>query len=293
MCHAFCLIVPRDRSLCWPVNGAQDDKSRLLSAVPQGGYASTWKGEGSLGTVSVILAAAGKSSRFQDKHYKKPFAPLADRAVWLHAAERFLKRDDVKQLIIVIAPEDRESFDSKFGANVAVLGIQTAEGGARRSDSIANALHLVREDVDLVAVHDAARPCLADQWIDTVFSTADQSGAAIPAIPVTGTLKRSQNGKTVQETVGRDSLWEAQTPQAFHRSLLVEAYAQRGERDVTDDAELVERMGHPVTIVTGSPINMKITTREDLRLAAQAMKALPKPKLWGPAHPFADDNLWR
>lgn len=251
------------------------------------------KGEARVATFSVILAAAGKSSRFRDKHYKKPFAPLADRAVWLYSAERFLNRDDVKQLILVISPEDREAFQSKFSPNVAILGIEMAEGGRRRSDSIANALRLVRDDVDMVAVHDAARPCIADRWIDAVFSAAERSDAAILALPVTGTLKRSADGTRIDETVSRANLWEAQTPQAFRRSLLIQAYARRGDLDATDDAELVERLGKPVTLVPGSPVNIKITTREDLSLAAQAMKALPKPKPWGPAHPFADDDMWR
>ncbi len=95
------------------------------------------------------------------------------------------------------------------------------------------------------------------------------------------------------ETVSREGLWEAQTPQVFRRELLVKAYAKRGGLQATDDAQLVERLGHKVTIVPGSPINLKITTREDLRLAEQALKALPKPKLLGPAHPFADDDMWR
>ena len=95
------------------------------------------------------------------------------------------------------------------------------------------------------------------------------------------------------ETVSRSGLWEAQTPQVFRRQLLLDAYARRGGQLATDDAELVQRMGHPVTIVPGSPINMKITTREDLQFALHALKALPKPKLLGPAHPFADDDLWR
>ena len=73
----------------------------------------------------------------------------------------------------------------------------------------------------------------------------------------------------------------------------MKAYAQRGGFEATDDAQLVERIGHKVTIVPGSPINLKITTREDLRLAEQALKALPKPKLLGPSHPFADDDMWR
>jgi 2-C-methyl-D-erythritol 4-phosphate cytidylyltransferase len=244
-------------------------------------------------TVSVIIAAAGKSSRFRDKHYKKPFAPLADRAVWLHSAERFLNRDDVKQLILVIDPDDREAFDAKFAANVAILGIEVVDGGAQRCDSIANALARVREDVDMIAVHDAARPCIANQWIDDVFGAAQQSGAAILAVPVTGTIKRSADGKQIDETVSRTNLWEAQTPQVFQRTVLLDAYARRGGDMATDDAELVERLGHRVTLVPGSPVNMKITTREDLKLAAQALKALPKPKILGPSHPFADDDMWR
>ena len=89
---------------------------------------------------SVILAAAGRSSRFKDDHYKKPFANLNRKAVWLHSADRFLKRDDVKQLIIVISEADRESFNMKFGANLAVLGIDVVIGGEERRDSVRNAL---------------------------------------------------------------------------------------------------------------------------------------------------------
>ena len=240
----------------------------------------------------MILPAAGKSTRFHDKHYKKPFIPLEDRALWLHAAEKFLNRDDVKQTILIISPEDREDFFSKFGANVAIHGIEVVYGGAERSDSVANALAHVKPDVDFVAIHDAARPCIANEWIDSVFAAAQKTGAAILAIPVAGTLKRV-TGNLIQETVSRQNLWEAQTPQVFRRELLIQAYAQRGTTPATDDAELVERLGHPVTIVPGSPINMKITTKDDMRLAAQALKALPKPKLMGPAHPFAGDDLWR
>ena len=245
-----------------------------------------------MSTFAVILPAAGRSSRFRDKHYKKPFAPLNDRAVWLHSAERFLNRDDVKQVILVISPEDREEFDSKFAANVMILGIEVVEGGAERSDSIANALAKVKAEVDFVAVHDAARPCIANEWIDNVFSAAEKNGAAMLAIPIAGTVKRVANG-TVTETVPRANLWEAQTPQVFSRELLLDAYAQRGDQPATDDAELVERLGKTVAVVEGSPINLKITTKADLRLAAQALKAMPKPKLGGQGHPFENDDMWR
>jgi 2-C-methyl-D-erythritol 4-phosphate cytidylyltransferase len=242
---------------------------------------------------AVILPAAGKSSRFNDPHYKKAFAPLDNRAVWMHSAEKFVNRDDVRQVVLVIAAEDREWFNMKFAANAAVLGIDVVLGGAERADSVANALAHIGPDVDFIAVHDAARPCIASEWIDRVFEAAEKSDAAILAIPVQGTLKRVNPDGSIAETVQRKDLWEAQTPQVFRRQLLLDAYAQRGNLAATDEAQLVEQTGQEVKIVQGSPINMKITTKADLRLAAQALKAMPKPKILGPMHPFADDDLWR
>ena len=242
---------------------------------------------------AVILPAAGKSSRFRDQHYKKPFATLDGRAVWIHAAEKFCNRQDVGQTILIISPEDREEFSGKFGGNAALMGVEVALGGDQRSDSVANALSRVKSDCDYVAVHDAARPCIVEAWIDAVFAAATKSGAAILAAPVNGTLKRAAGDQTIAETVARENLWEAQTPQVFRRQLLIDAYARRGKEPATDDAQLVERLGHKVTIVPGSPMNIKITTKDDLRTAAALLKALPRPKLAGPAHPFADDDMWR
>lgn len=241
----------------------------------------------------VILAAAGKSSRFHDANYKKPFAPLAGRPVWLHAAEKFTDRDDVRQVVVVVAPEDRESFLEKFGANLAFMGITLAEGGAERIDSVRNGLAKFGPEIDIVAIHDAARPCLAAAWIDRVFAEAARTGAAILATPVVSTLKRVGPDSVITETIDRTGLWEAQTPQVFSRRLLEEAFATAAGKAFTDEAALVEAAGHPVTVVPGSPINLKITSRDDLRLAEQALKALPKPKLSGPAHPFAGDDIWR
>ena len=219
---------------------------------------------------SVILLAAGKSTRFGDRNYKKPFIPLANKPVWLHAAERFVNRPDVVQTIVVIATEDREFFQMKFGANMAILGFEVVAGGAERADSVQAALDKVTSDADYVAIHDAARPCLVDSWIDKVFAAATKSGAAILAVPVANTLKRSADGQTVVETIPRDGLWEAQTPQVFQRDLIMKAYASRGDFAATDDAQLVERLGQPVTLVRGSGLNLKITTREDLKLAESA-----------------------
>lgn len=243
------------------------------------------------------MPAAGKSRRFKDRHYKKPFASLDGRAVWLHSAEKFLNRDDVIQLILIIAPEDRDAFEMKFSANVAILGIDLVEGGAERADSVEKALTHVNAEADFIAIHDAARPCIADEWIDTIFDAGVRSGAALPGIPVAGTLKRAEQlgdgSNLVVETVDRTSLWEAQTPQVFRRDWLLQAYGQRDGFFATDDAQLVERAGHPVTLLEGSPLNRKITTRQDLKLAAQILKILPKPKVGGTGNPFADDDLFR
>jgi 2-C-methyl-D-erythritol 4-phosphate cytidylyltransferase len=241
----------------------------------------------------VILAAAGQSSRFHDANYKKPFAPLAGRPVWLHSAERFTDRDDVRQVVIVVAPGDREAFLEKFGANLAFMGITLVEGGDTRAASVRRGLEKLDAGIDMVAIHDAARPCLAPAWIDRVFAKGIETGAAILATPVVSTLKRVGADQVITDTVDRTGLWEAQTPQVFSRQLLEEAFAKAGTASPTDEAGLVEALGRRVTVVAGSPINLKITSREDLRLAEQALKALPKPKFDGPAHPFAGDDLWR
>jgi 2-C-methyl-D-erythritol 4-phosphate cytidylyltransferase len=165
-------------------------------------------------------------------------------------------------------------------------------GGAERADSVEKALARVKPDIDFVCIHDAARPCLAEEWIEKIFAAGERTGAAIYAIPVAGTLKRVKADHTVEETVSRENLWEAQTPQVFRRQLLLDAFAKRDGFPATDEAQLVERIGETVNILHGSPLNLKIATQEDLRLAAQALKALPKPKLNTPSHPFADD-MWR
>lgn len=242
---------------------------------------------------AVILPAAGHSSRFHDKNYKKPFAPLAGKAVWLHSAEKFLARSDVQQVIMVISPEDREYFQFKFGANMAIHGIEAVDGGSQRAESVAKALARVKPDIPFICIHDAARPCLAEEWISAVFEAGEKTGAAILGVPVTSTLKRVKSDHTIDETVSRAGLWEAQTPQVFERKLLLEAHSKRGDFEATDDAQLVERIGHAVKVVMGSSMNLKIATREDLRLAEQVLKALPKPKLTGTGNPFADDDMWR
>src|SRR5437762_1644073 len=127
---------------------------------------------------AIILPAAGQSSRFRDKE-KKPFANLDGRAVWLRSAELFITRTDVCQTMVVISPEDVETFRRKFAPNLAFMNVQMVEGGKERFDSVANALKTVAADADFVAIHDAVRPCVTAEQIEAVFQGAAQHGAAI------------------------------------------------------------------------------------------------------------------
>jgi 2-C-methyl-D-erythritol 4-phosphate cytidylyltransferase len=242
---------------------------------------------------SVILPAAGKSSRFKDRE-KKPFVNLDGRAVWLRTAELFITRSDVCQCLIVVAPEDEELFRRRYTANIAFMNVKIVLGGKERFDSVANALQRVADEADFVAVHDAVRPCLQAEQIDAVFAAAAAVGAAVLAVPVTDTLKRADAKGRIEATVSRDRLWLAQTPQVFRKDWLIEAYARRGQlgQAITDDAQLVEAAGHPVQIVEGDPSNIKITTRADLQLAEAILKSRPKPKGQGPIHPFAEEAQW-
>jgi 2-C-methyl-D-erythritol 4-phosphate cytidylyltransferase len=243
---------------------------------------------------AVIFPAAGRSSRFRDKE-KKPFANLDGRAVWLRAVEQFVARSDVLQALIVISPDDEEMFRRRYGANLAFMNIQVIKGGAERFDSVANALAEVRPEVEHVAIHDAVRPCITEALIQSVFAAAQASGAAIAAIPVADTVKQVDAQKRITATVPRQGMWLAQTPQIFRRDWLVEAYARRSQlgAGITDDAQLVEALGHPVKVVEGEATNLKITTRADLMLAGAVIKAMPKPKPSGPIHPFAEDEMWK
>ena len=226
---------------------------------------------------AVLIMAAGESKRFSDPFTKKPFTLLENRPVWMHSAEHFEKRSDVKQIIVVVSPDDKKMFMQKFGANVAFLELEVAEGGKERYDSVQAGLAKVRPEIEFVAVHDAARPCICGKWIDNVFDAAKETGAAILATPITGTVKRADGSLNIEETVSRENLWEAQTPQVFRKTLLEEAYKNRGDFPATDDAQLVARLGHSVKIVPCEKMNIKITTRSDLKLAERILPVLPKP----------------
>lgn len=222
-------------------------------------------------TVALILAAAGRSSRFSrrgssDPMVKKVFTHLGGKPVWLRSLEKFTSREDVTQVIVVVAPEDIAWFRKYYISEINRILLLVVAGGEDRVDSIRNGLIAVSPKVGYVAIHDAARPCVTEQEITAVFKEAKKRGAALLATPMVGTIKRVVEGQ-IEETVPREYLWEAQTPQVFRRDLIFEAYQQKIRDVPTDDAQLVERLGQPVYVVPTDSGNIKITTQSDLVLA--------------------------
>lgn len=239
--------------------------------------------------VAVIICAAGPGSRFAGKR-KKQFVNVAGRAVFLRSVELFANRDDVKQVLLGIAADDEELVKVRWGANLSLFNVKVFLGGATRFETINKALELLREDIELVAVHDAARCCITDKWVEDVIAAAAKTGGAILASPVSSTIKQVKDG-LITKTVDRSSLYEAQTPQVFEKALLKEAHAKANPKKpekISDDSLLVEALDRKVAIVETDPSNIKITHAGDIAIAEAILKSRPRPGPKGPIGPYAE-----
>ncbi len=239
--------------------------------------------------VAVIICAAGASARFGGSK-KKPFVDVAGRAAFLRSIEFFADRDDVKQTLLAISPDDDELVKLKWGANLSFNGVKICHGGPERFETVANVLKLVADDIDLIAVHDAVRCCLKAEWVDEVISRAAETGAAILACPVVATIKKVADGK-IAGMVDRTGLYEVQTPQVFDAALLKKAYENIENVDksaLTDDSTLVEALGRQVSIVQTDTSNIKITRKSDVPIADAIIKSRPKTKPEGPIGPYIE-----
>jgi len=251
--------------------------------------------------IAVIICAAGSSKRFVEnqKHNleaakKKQFSDVAGRPAFLRSIEFFAGRDDVKQIIMTIPAEDEELFKITHGANISFHGVKLCLGGSERFESVAKALAMVKDDIDFVAVHDAVRCCLTEQWVNDVFAKANQTGAAMLASPVVATLKKVENDQIMQ-TVDRSGLFEAQTPQVFKKDILLKAYANLEKLDkskISDDSQLVEALGEKVSIVKTDFSNIKITTKADIAIAEAIIKSRTSDKPKGYVGPYGNEAQW-
>ena len=211
---------------------------------------------------SAVVVAAGSSTR-AGPGAPKPWRILGGRSVLRWSVEAFAKAG-ARQVVVVTAA-DRQADAAEVLEGLS--GWTATPGGATRALSVqAGLAALAAPDDEPVLVHDAARPFVTTAHIQALLAALDKADGAIPALPVADTLKRGDG--VIAETVARDGLWRAQTPQAFRYRRLVEAYgAWTGEAEPTDDAQVVERAGGRVALVPGDPRLMKLTWPEDFAMA--------------------------
>jgi 2-C-methyl-D-erythritol 4-phosphate cytidylyltransferase len=214
---------------------------------------------------AVIVPAAGQGRRMGS--LPKAFLPLAGRPVIAHALEALLHDDRVTQAVIAIdaaQAADPPPWLTQLDPRVCIVA-----GGQERTGSVRNALATVASDIDVVLIHDAARPLVSRALVKRALDEAGAGRSVTAAIPVADTVHEVGEDGRVVATPDRSRLWRAQTPQAFPHSVLRDAYARAAARDVeaTDDAALVARFGVPVFVIEGEPRNLKITVPDDLRLA--------------------------
>lgn len=221
-------------------------------------------------TIAVLLMAAGTGQRFGAPQPKQ-YLPLAGRPVIRHAAEALLAEGLVDRLLPVVAPGE----EARVAAILDGLPVlPPTQGGATRAESVRAGLEALAADPpSVVLVHDAARPVIPPGTIAALRDALTHAPGAIPAQPVTDTLKRGAAARII-ETVPREGLFRAQTPQAFRFDALLAAH-RAGDGSATDDAALLEAAGLPVALVPGGEANIKITWPEDLtRVEAHLMSRL-------------------
>ncbi len=212
--------------------------------------------------VSAIIAAGGRGLRLGGA-VPKQLLDIAGRPILARSLDAFLRCDRITDIVVAL-PADIAANPPDYLRHAA-KPVHIVDGGARRQDSVRNAFARIAGDADVVVIHDAARPFVSDSLIRRTIDAAVETGAAIAAVRAHDTLKRADPSGTVAETVSRDSIFLAQTPQAFRVAVLRDALAVQGE--ATDEATLAERAGHPVRLVEGDARNVKITTADDLAFA--------------------------
>jgi 2-C-methyl-D-erythritol 4-phosphate cytidylyltransferase len=215
------------------------------------------------GKVGAIIVAAGTSSRMDG--IDKVFARLGGEPILARIITVFQNCPSIDEIVTVLARKSLGQGRKLVKEYGWPKVIAVCPGGLRRQDSVREGLKRLT-DCDWVVIHDGARPCIGTDIIERGLAAARESGAAIAGVPVKSTIKIVSRRRFVQQTPARQSLWAAQTPQVFRYDLIAEAYRQL-TTEVTDDASLIEQLGHKVEVYMGSYQNIKVTTPEDLEIA--------------------------
>tara|TARA_B100000749_G_scaffold12122_1_gene9879 strand:- start:501 stop:1193 length:693 start_codon:yes stop_codon:yes gene_type:complete len=211
--------------------------------------------------VSAIIPAAGSGERFGEE---KQFKLLSGRPLFFHTLKLFLQSDYIDEIIVAVPSANVDSTHRDVLSMSAGKPVKVVAGGTRRQDSVKNGIDVSDSDSTLVCVHDAARPFVTEDLIQRSISACEFADGAIVGIPSKDTVKFSENG-LVKETLDREKIWLAQTPQCFHKNKLLQAlyYAETENLTGTDESALMEAMGFSIKLVEGNSNNFKITTKDD------------------------------
>ncbi len=211
-----------------------------------------------------MIPAAGAGRRMGGA--KKTFLELGGEPVLLRAIAPFLDREDVGAVVVALDPSD--AADPPAWLVDRDPRIRVVAGGETRTASVRAGLDALPDDVELVAIHDGARPLLSGQVLDRCVEEAASGVGAVAGWPAVDTMKEVDEGGRILSTPDRSRLWHAHTPQVFPRAMIVDAHgSRRGEEGATDDAALVERTGATVRMVRGDRWNLKLTRAEDVAVA--------------------------
>ena len=216
----------------------------------------------------AIIVAGGQSQRMEG--VDKLFVPLLGEPLLSYTLAAFEASAVVHSMVLVLSASNIDRGKELVSERGFRKVVKVCEGGDTRQESVRRGLEQLAP-LPWVIVHDGARPCLEPGIIERGLKEAARWGSAVAAVPVTDTLKIVQKNGMVRETPDRRAFWAAQTPQIFPRDVLTDAHRQR-DVSTTDDASLVERMGHPVHVYFGSYSNIKVTTREDALMAEMLLK---------------------
>jgi len=217
---------------------------------------------------SAIIPAAGFSSRLNEKS-KKQFAEINGKPLLYYSLNSFQNSTNISEIVLVVQNSDKDYVKKEIVQKYSFSKIsEVVDGGQLRQESVKNGFNAVMTDTEVVIIHDAARPFVESGFINSIVSETITKNCVISAIPVKDTLKVEESG-VVKETTTRNSIWRAQTPQAFKYKILKNSYekTELSEKTFTDEAQIVEYAGYDVHIMEGSEYNFKITSSEDLRLA--------------------------
>lgn len=224
--------------------------------------------------IVALIAAAGKGKRMNTR-ISKPFIPIFGKPILAYTIEKFEKCKLIDKIYLTVNSEEKELCSRNVIIKYNFSKVQElVDGGETRQDSVYNGLKALDKDTDIVVIHDGARPLIEETLIRDSIEKAQKYGAAIAAIPIKDTVKKSENNFFINKTLNREEIWRAQTPQTFKYDLILPAYhkAYKDKFLATDDAAILERYGHKVKLIIGSEENIKITTPFDIIVAENFLK---------------------